>query len=394
MKKQSKRVLIFLSHWALPFGLGMLVCLLALVWRLGGFSILSSTMKYAAVLRIVQTQYIGEADPAELTDAALDAALDTLDRWSYYMTEQEYDDYLNFSNNRYQGIGVTVSKDEETGGFRIQSLTADGPAALAGVQIGEIILACDGTDVTGGTSDELKALIQAAYGESITLTLQTTDGGQRSVSVSCENIAVDPVSWQLMDDGYGYIRLKNFEAGMADSAIAAVDELVALGAKGIVFDVRSNPGGRVTELCELLDYLLPEGDLFIRVDNDGNEKIERSDSEWVDIPLAVIVNASSYSAAEFFAAALQEYDRAAVTGEATTGKGRSQLTYALSDGSAVHLSCYKYLTPNRVDLSETGGIVPDEEITLSDDEQSLFSAGALDPEEDPQVRAAVQMMAQ
>lgn len=372
----------------IAFAAGALACMALVIGCLGGFSVFPSVVKYAAALRVVDKYYVGEADPAELTDTALAAALDTLDRWSYYMTEEEYDSYQDFSNNRYTGIGVTIRKDEESGGFEIVGLTKDGPAALAGVRIGEIITACGGEDVTKATTSELKALIQATYGGTVTLTLLAPDGSVRTLDVSCEKITVDPVSYERMDDNIGYIRLENFEAGMAASAIAAVDALVKQGVDGIVFDVRTNPGGRVSELCELLDYLLPEGDLFIRADKRGREAVETSDGEWVDIPLAVVVNAESYSAAEFFAAALREYDRALVAGEATTGKGRSQVTFVLSDGSAVHLSRYKYLTPNRVDLSEVGGIIPDAAAELDDEQKTLFAAGTLALADDPQIQAA------
>lgn len=373
----------------MAFAAGVLACMGFVVWRFGGFSAFPSVAKFAAALSIVENSYVGEADPAELTDTALAAALDTLDRWSYYMTDEQYEAYQDFSNNRYRGIGVTIQLNTERGGYEIVGLTKDGPAARAGVCIGDVITICQGEDVSGGTTDDLKALIQSAYGGTVTLTLLGADGTLREVAVDCEDIAVEAVTWQLMDDGFGYVRLENFEAGVGQAAIEAVDALVEQGAEGIVFDVRTNPGGRVSELCELLDHLLPEGDLFIRADKRGREAVETSDAAWVDIPLAVAVNAESYSAAEFFAAALCEYDRAAVVGEATTGKGRSQVTYVLSDGSAVHISRYKYLTPNRVDLSEAGGIVPDAEAALDDEQSSLFAAGMLDPADDPQIQAAV-----
>lgn len=390
VKKRGKRLDIArITPLAAAFAAGMLLCLALTVWRFGGFRAFPSVMKYAAAMRVVQQSYVGEADPAELTDLALDAAIGSLDRWSYYMTDEQYESYQDFSNNRYRGIGVTIQFNAARGGFEIMALTKDGPAARAGVRIGDVITACQGEDVSDRTTDELKALIQSAYGDTVTLTLLGVDDTLREVEVDCEDIPVEAVTWQLMDDGNGYIRLENFEAGVAESAIEAVDALVEQGAAGIVFDVRSNPGGRVSELCELLDHLVPEGDIFIRADKAGRETVDRSDDAWVDIPLAVVVDADSYSAAEFFAAALREYDRALVAGEATTGKGRSQVTYVLADGSAVHLSRYVYLTPDRVDLSEVGGLVPDAAAALDDEQRSLFAAGTLDPADDPQIQAAV-----
>lgn len=367
---------------------------LGVIWWLGGFQNWSMISKYATVLRVVDDYYVGDADSQALEDAALDAVVSSLDRWSYYMNAQEYAAYQDYSANQYQGIGVTITKDEKTGGFLVESLTADGPAQMAGVLVGDIILAANGTDVTGGETSDLRAIIRASYGSQVALTLLGTDGTTREVSVSCEVIKSDPVSYEMLDGNIGYIVIKNFESGCAQGAIDAIEQLTAQGAAGLVFDVRNDPGGQVTELVELLDYLLPEGDLFIRVDKQGHEKIETSDSVCVELPMAVLVNADSYSAAEFFAAALREYNWAPVVGEPTTGKGRSQVTIELSDGSAVHLSRYAYLTPNRVDLSEAGGLTPDVEALLTEEQTVQLLSGRLAPADDPQVQAAVQALSE
>ena len=142
----------------------------------------------------------------------------------------------------------------------------------------------------------------------------------------------------------------------------------------MVVDLRSNGGGYVSELTSLLDTLLPKGEIFVSVDDKGKEKVTESDANCVELPMAVLVNAGSYSAAEYFAAVLREYDVAAVVGEATTGKGRSQINVPLLDGSAVHVSSKRYLTPARVDLSETGGIVPDVALELGENDAQLAAA--------------------
>jgi len=177
---------------------------------------------------------------------------------------------------------------------------------------------------------------------------------------------VNPVSYKMLDGDIGYVAIANFDSGSGQEAIAAVDDLIEQGAKGLVFDVRNNGGGLVSELLDLLDYLLPEGDLFITADRDGEEIVKTSDSDAIEMPMSVLVNQNSYSAAEFFGAILQEYDWAEVVGESTTGKGRSQITLEMSDGRAIHISSKTYYTPNRVDLSETGGIVPDYVVEADD----------------------------
>lgn len=373
--------------------IGFLAAGILFVSVFGGLSGASSALKYASVLRVLRTYFVGDVDMASVTDTAMAGAVDGIDdRWSYYMTAEEYADYLDYSANRYQGIGVTIQKDEETGGFRILSVNRDGPAMLAGIVEGDIILAVDGHDVTEGETTDLRALIQADFGQEAILTVQHESGLTEDIPVSCEEIYSSPVEYELLDGGTGYIAILNFREGAAQNAIDAVDELIGQGAERLVFDVREDPGGQLTELVALLDYLLPEGEVFIRSDKAGHETVEVSDASCVELPMAVIVNGNSYSAAEFFAAALREYGWATVVGEPTTGKSRSQVTVELSDGSAVHISKYSYLTPNRVDLFAAGGLTPDVEAVLSEKDYEQYVTGWLEPADDPQVQAAIEAL--
>ena len=367
---------------------GVLLMGALLVTSFGGFSNIRAAMKYAAVLRAVENHYVGEYDLDDLTDAALSAAVDSLDdNWSYYMNADSYAAYQDYAANRYQGIGVTIQKDEVTGGFIIASLVKDGPAQLAGMLEGDIILAVDGEDVTAGDAAYVRELIQADFGKNATVTA-LRDGERLNFTVSCEAVYSAPVEFELLGST-GYVRIENFREGAAASAIEAVESLREQGAESLVFDVRSNPGGQVSELVDLLDYLLPEGDVFIRADKRGNEVTERSDEACVRLPIAVVINGDSYSAAEFFAAALPEYAWATVVGESSTGKARSQVTLPLRDGSAVHLSKYTYLTPQRNDLYEAGGVTPDVPALLTDEQRAEFDTGWLAPADDPQIQTAI-----
>lgn len=372
---------------------GALAVMAILIAGFGGFRGFARAAKFAAVMRIIRTQFVGEADLDYTTDMALAEAIASLDdNWSYYMDAAGYDAYQDYSANVYQGIGVTISQDETTGGFLVVNTTRDGPADRAGIVAGDIILSVDGIDVAGKTTENLRALIQADYGKDALVTVQGADGTRRDVSVTCEQIYQDPVSYEMLDGGVGYVAISNFRQGSADGAIAAVDALLEQGASALVFDVRDNPGGQVSEMVAILDRLLPEGDLFIRTDKRGHEEIEKSDATCVELPMAVVVNSESYSAAEFFAAALRDYDWAKIAGEATAGKARSQVTFSLWDGSAVHISKYSYLTPSRTDLYEAGGLTPDAEAGLSEEELVQHQTGWLEPEDDPQVQAAVGLL--
>ena len=186
----------------------------------------------------------------------------------------------------------------------------------------------------------------------------------------------------------GLVTIENFDSRCAEESIAAIESLLEQGAQKLIFDVRNNPGGYSDELVKLLDYLLPEGDLFRTERYDGQEHVDTSDASCLDVPMAVLVNADSYSAAEFFAAALQEYEAAVVVGTQTCGKGYFQTTYQLSDGSAVALSIGKYFTPNGVSLIDVG-VIPDIPVEVDEETAADILYGRLEPQEDPQVQAAV-----
>ena len=196
---------------------------------------------------------------------------------------------------------------------------------------------------------------------------------------------------KMLPGNVGYVMITNFNDHCADHTIAAIDDLVEQGAESLVFDVRYNGGGYVTELVEILDYLLPEGLLFRSVE-DGKTEDYESDDSCLELPMAVLVNGSSYSAAEFFAAALREYDWAIVAGEPTTGKGYFQNTFNLGDGSAVGLSVGQYYTPKGVSLQEVGGLTPDVVVEVDEETAALIYAQLLDPMEDPQLQAAIKAM--
>ena len=344
--------------------------------RMGDRAGFKSAEKYLAVQNAIADNYIGDYDTASLQNAAASAMVKSLgDKWSYYMTPDEYEAYKLSSANEYQGIGVTISK-EDSGGFKITSVMADTPASAAGLKEGWVIMTVDGEDVSNQTVDGLRELIQSKIDSKIALGVSTDGGKPTTYTVDCSVIYNDPVTYELKDGAVGYIKIANFEAGSGDAVKKAIDELLSQGAKSMVFDLRNNPGGMLSELIKALDYILPEGDLFVSVDQSGKETVTKSDNVCLQMKMSVLVNENTYSAAEYFAAALKEYNWATVVGSATTGKGRSQTTIELSDGSAVHISSRKYLTPKRVDLAQTGGITPDVVVDMGDtgDDMQLYKA--------------------
>ena len=351
----------------------------------------SGTDKLAEALELIEENYIGPYDEQAVVDGAISGMVEALgDRWSYYMTAEELSSYLDSFYNQYTGIGIVIEGTDS--GVLVTQVYADTPAAQAGIQPGDQIVSIGDADVRELGFTEVSAQIQeqlAASGQ-VRLGLQDTSGQTRTVDVVAEVIEVDPVSYELLDGGIGLISIDNFDTRCAEQMIAAVEALREQGATALIFDVRNNPGGQLSELLAALDYLLPEGTTFISKDRDGSTREETSDAACVDIPMAVLVNAESYSAAEFFAAALQEYNWATIVGEQTTGKGYAQITVGLRDGSAIHISSMEYFTPSGKSLANVG-ITPDVEVPLDDDKFVELYYGRLAHEQDDQLMEATKL---
>ena len=343
--------------------------------------------KTAEVESLLETFFVDEYDPETLADgAAAGMIAATGDEWSYYITADEYASYVEQVNNAYVGIGVTVVEDLEAGGLRVTEVVSGGPADQGGVQVGDVLTHVEGASAAELGQSATVSRVRGEEGTQVTLTF-LRDGASYDVTLTRGSVESEVATLEMLDD-IALITIDNFDTHCASQTIAAIEQAQGEGARAIVFDVRNNPGGLKDELVELLDYLLPEGVLFRSVDYDGVEEIDESDASYLDMPMAVLVNRDSYSAAEFFAAALQEYDAATIVGTQTYGKGNYQSTFQLSDGSAVAISIGKYYTPNGVSLTGVG-ITPDVVVELSDELYTRHYYGQLPPEADAQLQAAL-----
>ena len=348
--------------------------------------------KLDQVRNMIEERFIGEADPTALEDAAAAAMVAaTGDRWSGYIPAAEYQDYLDRSNNSYVGVGMTIRALEDGAGFEVIRVEPNGPAAEAGVEAGDVVVAVFGQRVEGMNASELSLQVKGEAGTTVDLTFAR---GEDELTFTIERREIQTIvaEGKMLEDGVGLVIIHNFDARCADETIAAIEELLDRGAGKLIFDVRGNPGGYADELVEVLDYLLPEGPLFRSEYYTGRVTVDESDAKCLDLPMAVLMNGDSYSAAEFFAAALEEYEAAITVGQPTTGKGYFQVTTRLKDGSALRLSVGKYTTPNGVSLAEVGGLVPNVQVDVDDETYADIMAGILEPENDPQIQAALEAL--
>ena len=354
----------------------------------------AAAYKTAEVMACVDYYFVEDVDLDELADGAAEGIIEaTGDIWSYYVPAEDMDTYNEYSENTYVGVGVTIYADEEyPEGFVVEEVIRGGPAGEAGVQPLDVLTQVEGQSVTELGMTETKNLVRGEAGTDITLTLER-EGEPYTVTLTRAKVEEIITIGELLEGSIGLVTIDNFSEHSAEQTMAVIADLMEQGAEALIFDVRFNPGGYREELVEILDLLLPEGVLFRSISYNGKEEIDTSDAGFLDLPMVVLVNEDSYSAAEFFAACLQEYGAAQVVGMPTCGKGYFQQTIPLSDGSALNLSTGTYYLPSGKSLKDVG-ITPDVEIDLEQEQYIELYRGVLSHGEDAQLQAALDILKQ
>lgn len=376
----KKKVLIVLSY--------VLVAALACGATLFFVSASTDYNKLEDLENLILTSFAGDADKTKIEDAAADAMVNAMgDRWSYYIPAAELPSFLENSENAYVGIGVTVQATDDNSGLMVIAVQPGGPAEEAGVQVGDVIIQVDGESAQDRTVTEISAMIKGEEGTVVSVTVLRSGEGI-TMSMTRKRMETTVASSKLLNEHVGLVTIQNFDERCADETIAAIKALLNQGADMLLFDVRNNPGGYVDELTKVLDYLLPEGNLIRTVGTDGSDETVTSDADCVKVPMAVLVNENTYSAAELFAVDLSEYGVARIFGQKTSGKGFFQQVFQFPDGSAAGISVGRYYTSQGNNL-EGIGLTPDEEIKLDDESEALLYNGMLEPENDTQLQAAM-----
>ena len=355
----------------------LLACVICIVITAGACLILAdkgaSSDKYLEVIRVIETTFYQPKDTTSLEDASASAMVASLgDPSSYYLPASEYEDYKLTLTNQYIGIGITTQYNDNYGYLIVLSVTPGSPADQAHVKIGNMIASVDDIDVSTYTPEQLDELLRSyddKENESekyFTLHLLNTQGGKADAKMKCELIYAEPVVYYILDDNsnkenrsatVGYLRIRNFDDSAAASVKSAVESLQASGATVLIIDVRDNDSGKPAEMADTLDYFLPKGDLFLLRDRDGKETTYSSGSSYLNMPMVVLVNENTTCAAEMFACIMQQAG-VTIIGRKTPGSAQSQVIVELSDGSAVRLSKFEYLTPDKKSMTDLGGVTP------------------------------------
>ncbi len=328
----------------------------------------SETVKKVKMLEnLVDTNYYkDDVDKSTEAEGIYKGLIESLgDPYSVYYTADELEELKAVTKGVYYGIGAYVGMDQEKNVPVITGIMEGSPAADSGLMEGDIIAEVNKESIQGLTLDEVVAKIKGEKGTSVHLTL-IRDGSVDNVEVDVirNEIQVPTVTTELLKDGIGYLKISEFDEITTDQFTEGLAELRASGIKGLIIDLRSNPGGNLVTVCDIARQLLPKGNIVYTVDREGNKQDYTCDgTRQIDIPVVVLINQYSASASEILAGAIKDYGIGKLVGVKTFGKGIVQSVFDLNDGTAVKLTVSDYYTPNGYNIHGIG-IEPDVEVEL------------------------------
>lgn len=355
--------------------------------------------KIETVNTYLENNYLYDnVDYKKANDNAVKAYVESLEEpYTHYYTEDEFETYMSRVEESYVGIGVIISADTENDKIVVVSPLKDSPAYKAGIKPGDFITEVDGTRFDASGMDACVAAIKnGKEGDRVKITIER-DGDIKAYDIERAEIVERSVQYEMLDDNIGYISISGFNTnseGSDESTYTefteAVESLEEDGMKKLIIDVRDNPGGVLSVVCNIADYILPEGIITYTETRTGIRQEYKSDKQEIDIPMAVLINGSSASASEILAGALKDYKRAEIIGQTSFGKGIVQKVFPFSDGSGMSMTISKYYTPNGISIHEKG-IEPDIEVELPEKYKDSYISD-IPRKEDTQLNKAIEIL--
>ena len=328
-----------------------------------------------------------DADDETLVTSALKGLVDRrVSGYAAYMTPDEYKQSVINSQGSLTGIGITVIQNDEKK-IEIVSVTENSPASEYDIKEGDILTAVDGIDAENVEYDNLISLVRGKEETDVTITLDR-NGEKLEYTITRKKIDTITVTYDMLENNIAYIKITGFKETTVKQYEEALDNALKNNAKGIIFDLRDNGGGLLTSCSSCLDPLLPEGVVATAEFKNGKtEVICESDAEELDLPMAVLVNENTASAAELFASALRDFDKAKLVGKKTFGKGIMQNTVELKNGGGLKITVATYKTA-KSECYHKIGLLPDYEVDLPED----TDISNPDPETDTQLKKALEIL--
>lgn len=337
---------------------------------------------------LIDRYYIGDVDEADLSEGVYKGYIGGLgDPYSVYYDEEETKQMSESLSGEFGGVGALMSQDRETGVITVLQVYDGSPAQEAGMRDGDTLYKVEGEEVTGEDLSDVVSKVKGEKGTQVTLTVLRADtGDEEELTITRDTIEAQTVSHEMKENNVGYIRISEFDSVTYEQYKNALEDLEGQGMEKLIVDLRSNPGGNLDTVCDILDLMLPEGLIVYTEDKNGEREEYTSDEEnQFDKPLVVMMNGYSASASEIFAGAIQDYGLGQIVGTQSYGKGVVQSVFDLQDGTSVKLTIAEYFTPNGRSI-DGEGITPDVEVEYQYDENN--------PDADNQLEKAMEVVAQ
>lgn len=350
-----------------------------------------SEKKIKELLGQMELYYYEDIDTEELTNGLYKGLFEGLgDPYSVYYTKEEYDSMMASTSGTYCGIGAVLSQDMKTMQVTVLHVYKDTPADKAGLKDGDTILKVDDIEATSMELSELVTNIRGDKGTKVHLEVyREGEKDKLEYDIERDKVEVPTVEYEMLENNVGYIQITEFAEPTETQFTEAVNALQAQGMQAMIVDLRDNPGGYLSAVTEIMDDILPEGITVYTEDKYGKRQNYTSDDEHrIEIPMAVLINENSASAAEIFAGAIKDYDYGTLIGTKSFGKGIVQTVKQLKDGSAIKLTTAKYYTPNGNYIHEVG-IEPDVELEY---EYTGDTNEDYDKSQDNQIQKALEIL--
>ncbi len=346
--------------------------------------------KFNQVRNILKSDYYKDVDENILIEGAVSGLAQSLkDPYTVYFNKDEMRTFMEKSEGSYVGIGVTVNTDEN-GVLTVVEPFENSPAAVAGMRKGDKIIKIDDTKVDSlGDENMIINMIKGKENTKVNITVyRPSDGNYHQFEVMRKRIKTTNIKSKILDGNIGYIKLVMFDSEIAEYFQKELNSMMKKGIKGLIIDLRDNPGGSYEQVCKIADTLLPEGLIVYTEDRNGTKQERRSDSKYVDLPLVLITNGNSASASEILAGAVKDNARGTLVGTNTFGKGLVQELRMLEDGSGIKVTISRYFTPSGVCIHGKG-IKPDIEIDVLNEYRDL-PVSQIPENMDVQLKSAVE----
>ena len=349
--------------------------------------------KQESIMKIAQNEFLYEADEEVMLEGALQGTLKALgDPYTQFLTKEEFESLMQDTEGSYEGIGVYITAGDDNK-IIIVSPIEDTPAEKAGLRTGDKITRINGIEYTADQIDAAVKVMKGEPGTSVTLTIQraASDGTQdiSDIVINREKIRIKTVKPAMLGDDIGYIRVTTFDMQTAKDFKAAYSTLKNRGLKGLIIDLRFNPGGMISTTVEIADMFMGEGIVTYTKTKAGEIEYFKSDDKMEDIPIVILINEGSASASEIMAGAMKDTNRAVLIGQKTFGKGIVQKVQRFgNDGEGIKMTISEYFTPAGINIHGVG-IEPDIEIQLPEDAEGY---GYDFYETDTQLQKAVEVL--